>query len=190
MNKKELLENLKNASILERFYKLEPPYPNHECLCLEYKSNKWTVYFLERGKIWDFIEFETEPEACEYFFKEALSSKNNKKTSQINQLEESINQQNSNGSPPNTFQTGFKIDRYGLDLGRFASPLGTPFDMRSLPNECINLPYQAYEIVKPVEVVSGIVAPAFGNRGGGIQYILPKSIKHLIELGFLKVSSP
>ena len=91
------------------------------------------------------------------------------------------------GTPQKTIlEPGARIDRYGLETGKYASPQGTPYNMRSLPRGTDKSPYSAYEVAKPVEVNSGEVAPWFGQPGGGIQFKFNKSIGELLEEGVLK----
>ena len=78
------------------------------------------------------------------------------------------------------------VDRYGYDSGYFVSPKGTPFEMRSLPADAINKPYHTYVVQKPLKVLSGKIAPWFGQPGGGIQYKLSKPIAKLLIKGILK----
>jgi len=51
-------------------------------------------------------------------------------------------------------------------------------------------PYTVYEVVTPIEVEAGYVAPWFGEAGGGVQYRLPSSVADLIEQGVLVRVSP
>jgi len=85
---------------------------------------------------------------------------------------------------------GTRIDRYGGSGGTFASPEGTPFAERSLRSTSIDSPYNVYEVVKPITVRGGIVAPAFGYGGGGIQYEFGSPISDLIDSGVLKRVGP
>ena len=81
---------------------------------------------------------------------------------------------------------GKEIDRFGRPSGTFASPAGTSFEARSLPDSAKLLPLNKYRIIKSVEVDSGKAAPWFSQPGGGIQYELPESIEDLITFGFLE----
>lgn len=82
---------------------------------------------------------------------------------------------------------GQKIDRYGGgDWLRFFSPKGTPDFTRALPPGTSGQPLKTFEVTKPFPVKSGQVAPAFGQMGGGIQYVAPVKLKTLIERGFLR----
>jgi len=67
-------------------------------------------------------------------------------------------------------QVGTLLDRYGLGTGTFAAPAGTPFEMRSLPLEALQSPYNIYQVVQPFNANAGPTAPAFGQLGQGIQY--------------------
>lgn len=86
-----------------------------------------------------------------------------------------------------TLDVGALIDRYGGPGGDFTAPKGTPYKMRSLPYYKNQNVYHVYRVIKPIEnVEAGRIAPAFGERGGGIQYRLPTNIKELIENGYLE----
>jgi len=87
-----------------------------------------------------------------------------------------------------TLKPGASIDRYGSRHGTFASPEGTPFGQRSLPEASRSKSYEAYEVLKPIPGVNmGPARPWFGQPGLGVQYELPKSVEQLIEDGFLGV---
>ena len=85
-------------------------------------------------------------------------------------------------------ETGTRIDRYGREGGTFVSPEGTPEAMRALPPGATTRPYNIYEVVNPIEVRAGTVAPWFGQLGLGTQYELPDSVGNLIENGYLKLA--
>jgi hypothetical protein len=81
---------------------------------------------------------------------------------------------------------GTVIDRYGAPSGKFAAPAGTPFEMRSLPQEyLVTKTLHVYQVAKPITVMSGISAPWFGQMGGGVQYMFKKSIEKLLKSGVL-----
>lgn len=74
------------------------------------------------------------------------------------------------------------IDRYGAPNGSFVAPAGTLYEMRSLPYFENPYAYHEYRVIEPIENVKmGEIAPAFDQPGGGIQYLLPASIKDLLE---------
>ncbi|PLR77051.1 hypothetical protein CU633_12615 [Bacillus sp. V3-13] len=85
-----------------------------------------------------------------------------------------------------TLEPGTRIDRYGYEGGTFVSPVGTPYEMRALAPGTNQKPYNVYEVVKPVNVQSGRIAPWFDEPGLGIQHEFNKSIKELIEEGTLR----
>ena len=89
-----------------------------------------------------------------------------------------------------TLHPGKRIDRYGGSSGQFVSPEGTPFGMRSLPPGSETRPYNIYEVVKPIEVKAGEIAPWFNQPGGGTQYMFNKSIEELIKTGILRKVAP
>ncbi|MDD2029994.1 TNT domain-containing protein [Pseudomonas sp. 39167] len=95
------------------------------------------------------------------------------------------------GSPvKNTLPVGTKLDRYGGPEGSFLSPLGVPFDQRSLAPGSRAGEYYQYEVLKPMPVVQGEIAPAFGQPGGGTQ-ILPDlseryNVDRLVKEGYLR----
>lgn len=78
------------------------------------------------------------------------------------------------------------IDRYGYDGGTFVSPKGIPYTERSLPLGTDKKPYTVFEVVKPIEVQAGKIAPWFGEKGGGIQYEFSQKISELLEQGILR----
>ena len=91
------------------------------------------------------------------------------------------------GEPTSTtLQPGTVIDRYGGATGRYASPVGTPFEARSLPPEAIQRPLSKYEVIKPIDgVKTGPCAPYYGQPGLGTQYQLPRPIQWYVDSGYL-----
>lgn len=86
-----------------------------------------------------------------------------------------------------TLNKGTIIDRYGPSKGRYTSPDGTPYIERSLPYQENPVAYHRYEVIKPINGVSmAKIAPAFGQDGGGTQYLLPKTVRWLLKNGFLR----
>jgi Tuberculosis necrotizing toxin len=82
-------------------------------------------------------------------------------------------------------QKGAQIDRYGSPNGTYASPTGTPLELRSLPPSNSGV-LNSFEVLKPFPVQSSTIAPWYNQPGGGIQYKLPKNINWLLENGFIK----
>lgn len=103
---------------------------------------------------------------------------------------------------PAVLQPGQQIDRFGPGFGRFASPTDTPFPERGLPPDNLydmrdpsqpgvnpNGPapsYHRYEVIKPIPVWEGPIAPAMGQPGGGVQYYTPRAIIDLVNAGYLR----
>lgn len=86
-----------------------------------------------------------------------------------------------------TLQPGTVLDRFGGDGGRFLSPAGTPFESRALSPDSLGAPYRAYEVMRPLPVQSGGIAPAFGMPGGGTQYFTGgSSVRDLVNGGYLR----
>jgi hypothetical protein len=46
--------------------------------------------------------------------------------------------------------------------------------------------YHVYSVTKPLVVLAGPIAPWFGQPGAGVQYMLYKNVKTLIEEGYLQ----
>jgi hypothetical protein len=91
------------------------------------------------------------------------------------------------GSPSMfTLQPGTVVDRYGFETGYFVSPQGTPYVNRSLSPGSSIKPFYTYEILKPIDVKAGVVAPWFDQPGGGMQYEFFEAIEDLIRWGFLR----
>jgi len=85
-----------------------------------------------------------------------------------------------------TLQPGVRVDRFGAETGRFVSPAGTPLHQRSLPAGSHTRPFHVYEVVRPVDVQAGRVAPWFGQSGGGTQFQFNQSIGDLVNSGVLR----
>ena len=92
------------------------------------------------------------------------------------------------GSMKTELPSGTIIDRYGLGLGSFVAPEGTPIAARRLsPTTTALFPEpSAYRVVVPIEVDTGLSAPFFGQPGFGIQHKLPDSIDNLLDFGIIE----
>ncbi|OLP67053.1 Ribonuclease YqcG [Bacillus pumilus] len=89
-----------------------------------------------------------------------------------------------------TLKPGFKIDRYGFDTGVFVSPQGIPYEKRAVAPGTDQRPYSVFEVVAPLDVEGGEIAPWFDEVGGGMQYVLPDSVENLLEAGILRRIKP
>ncbi|WP_030226448.1 glycohydrolase toxin TNT-related protein [Actinoalloteichus caeruleus] len=98
------------------------------------------------------------------------------------------------GEPPLTLfrerrllmlQAGTEIDRFGEPDGNVSYSAGTPYEQRSLPPQWVNRSYRAYRLLRPLQVLTGVAVPWFEQPGGGLVYILPRSITDLVDDGAL-----
>jgi hypothetical protein len=79
-----------------------------------------------------------------------------------------------------TLEVGTRIDRYGDSKGFFVSPQGTLYEARALSPISEFSPYNVYEVIEPITVKAGNIAPWFDEVGGGVQYKFDATIKELI----------
>ena len=89
-----------------------------------------------------------------------------------------------------TMHVGTRLDRYGSADGSFMSPAGTPLEQRAMAPGSAAEPLHTYEVTKPLPVIQGEVAPAFGQAGGGTQ-MLPNlservNVDWLVRNGYLR----
>ncbi|KAK7429153.1 hypothetical protein QQZ08_004368 [Neonectria magnoliae] len=94
-------------------------------------------------------------------------------------------------------QTGTFVDRFGSEYGSFVSAAAAPYSQRALPPSNLDTnpsspdfpySYHVYQVIKPLDVVGGPIAPWFGQPGLGAQFYTGEvgNIMALIEKGFLK----
>jgi hypothetical protein len=74
----------------------------------------------------------------------------------------------------------------GSKFSQFFSPAGTPAAARALPADTAGQALRTFEVLKPLSVEAGTVAPAFGQLGMGTQYRSGMALGDLIEQGFLR----
>ncbi|WP_353949244.1 hypothetical protein ABNN70_06925 [Sporolactobacillus sp. Y61] len=73
MKKNELQQLLTTANIPVDLYKLNGGLPNEAfCLNNNKENNVWEVYYSERGLKSQLKKFNSEDEACDYFYKTML----------------------------------------------------------------------------------------------------------------------
>ncbi|MGE2713288.1 glycohydrolase toxin TNT-related protein [Mycolicibacterium litorale] len=87
---------------------------------------------------------------------------------------------------PAVLNPGEMFDRFGPGFGQFGSPVGTAFPDRALPPHSLEAGYHRYEVVRPVPMWQGPIAPAMGQPGGGVQYYFTHSIVDLVNAGYLR----
>jgi hypothetical protein len=78
---------------------------------------------------------------------------------------------------------GQRVDRFGSEFGGYLSPEGTPYGARGIPPQSLDSTskprscnYARYEVLQTIPVYSGPIAPALGQPGFGLQYVLDASI--------------
>ncbi|HEU4842463.1 MAG TPA: TNT domain-containing protein, partial [Ilumatobacteraceae bacterium] len=78
---------------------------------------------------------------------------------------------------------GQRIDRFGSEFGGYLSPEGTPYEARGIPPQSLDSTtapatcnYSRYKVLQTIPVYSGPIAPALGQPGFGLQYVLDASI--------------
>ncbi len=92
---------------------------------------------------------------------------------------------------PVVLQPGRVIDRFGGPNGKFTSPPGVPYPERALPPTNLDgSSYHQYEVIRPLPVWEGGIAPQMGEPGLGVQHFLPVSVSALIEGGYLREIPP
>lgn len=67
MKKQDLKNLLTKEKISKSIYSLDGGLPN-EKLCLDFKDNKWIVYYSERGLRTGVVTFILEDDACDYLY--------------------------------------------------------------------------------------------------------------------------
>ncbi|EPQ57635.1 hypothetical protein GLOTRDRAFT_137901 [Gloeophyllum trabeum ATCC 11539] len=91
-----------------------------------------------------------------------------------------------------TLPVGLLVDRFGAETGRYLAPFGTPFAQRALYPAAMNTAdpaypygYHLYNVTKEFVVLTGPIAPWFGQPGQGTQYETNASVAALVSGGYL-----
>ncbi|MEY7972403.1 TNT domain-containing protein [Saccharomonospora xinjiangensis] len=84
-----------------------------------------------------------------------------------------------------TLPAGSVVDRYGGDAGNLVHPQGTPFAQTSLTFERES-DRRRYRVTRPIGVLSGVLRPWGTLPGGGVGYLLPRSVGQHVESGALE----
>jgi len=110
-----------------------------------------------------------------------------------------------NGQPIHaamTLRSGFRVDRFGSEFGAFLAPVGSQYAQRALPPQSLDnastpagCNYNLYKVARDFQVDGGPIAPAFGQPGRGLQFMLDGAlvpgaparlnVRWLIDNGFL-----
>ena len=84
---------------------------------------------------------------------------------------------------PATLIEGQLVDRFGGEGGTYLSPQGTPYAARGIPPESLSpfpggepCNYYRYRVLKAFSVNAGPIAPALGQPGFGLQYVLSSTL--------------
>lgn len=96
-----------------------------------------------------------------------------------NGFKESPEELEKNGS--HTLTKGTIIVRYGSERGSFVTDPGTSYSDLSLPYDKNSVEYHEYMVNSDIACTKGTVAPAFGKKGGGVQYMTNESIGELVK---------
>jgi hypothetical protein len=81
-----------------------------------------------------------------------------------------------------TLAPGERLDRYGSPYGGFLAPADTAYSARSIPPSSLDdspgftCNYHTYRVLKAFRAEAGPIAPAFGQPGLGLQYLLLSSL--------------
>ena len=87
-----------------------------------------------------------------------------------------------------TLPKGTLLQRTGGTNGRYVAPAGTPKEMLSLPYNTAQEYTSYYQVLKPINVLSGTALPWFGQIGGGTQYyLLDGNVQFLIDTRYITV---
>lgn len=84
---------------------------------------------------------------------------------------------------------GTILDRLGKDTGRFLGQPGASISARGMAKGAEAMEYTQYRVLKEIEMRVGAAAPVsdFGAKGGTTQYLSPRSIRQLVDDGYLEV---
>ena len=85
-----------------------------------------------------------------------------------------------------TLEPGTIMTRIGNeDGGYYFSPRETSLLERSLPPFKTSGEIKSYEVIRPLPVESGLIAPTFGEPGGGTQWITEHDVTWLNDNGYI-----
>jgi hypothetical protein len=83
-------------------------------------------------------------------------------------------------------EAGTELDRFGSKYGVFFGKKGEAFSHRSMRPLDGPINYTVYVVVERLPMIVGEIAPAFGQPGGGTQFIASRPVIDLINGGFIK----
>jgi hypothetical protein len=85
-----------------------------------------------------------------------------------------------------TLPPGTELDRYGDPSGNTLYTAGTEFPYRSHPAERAEAEYHVYRLRYAVRALTGTAVPWFDQPGGGVAFLLERSVAELLEEGVLE----
>ena len=73
MTIKELNDYLSNSRVPTSEYAINPVgFPDEKLCIVELEDGTWQVFFSERGRKFDVMDFNSEADACDYFARELV----------------------------------------------------------------------------------------------------------------------
>lgn len=76
---------------------------------------------------------------------------------------------------------------YSIGKDRYFAKEGESFQHRSLPRNTDLSQYHRFVVKKPVHVELAIIAPWFGEPGGGVQYKIPDEVYNAFDEYFQEI---
>ncbi|GLY92147.1 TNT domain-containing protein [Actinoallomurus iriomotensis] len=198
MNRAELQDALRTAQVPDDLYALPGLRDAHPALESYYRldghAGGFVVSIFERGGVRPGPRFATEDEACQWLYGELVFQEPRPRTladGEEQEARERVQATLANvtalvrhaaraanaTTTPYMLDTGLVVDQFGQESGTYLYPDGMPFPQRSLPPSVLatsdpRFPnnYHRYQVAQPFRVRAGIVAPAFEQPGGGVQF--------------------
>ncbi|KAL0946408.1 hypothetical protein HGRIS_012633 [Hohenbuehelia grisea] len=94
-----------------------------------------------------------------------------------------------------TLTVGMALDRFGSEFGQYLADAGAPYAARAIPPSNLNTykgstehpnNYYKYVVEKEFSAEAGPVAPWFGQKGMGMQYLVGAQVGQLVTKGYLR----
>jgi hypothetical protein len=224
MDRVELQESLRLAGVPDSLYALpgirEPAPALESYFFLGARTGGYVIGIFERGTERIGYRSWAEDEACRRFYDElvftpparpeltadeerAAGERTREIVKEVTATARGAMPRLGTSSMPYLLGEGALVDQFGQESGTYLYPDGTPLPERSLPPSVLTTTdpkfpnnYHRYEVARPFRVRAGLVAPAFEQPGGGVQFkaeptFLPEapallSILWLLRTGYLR----
>ncbi|RJQ69482.1 DUF4237 domain-containing protein [Pseudonocardiaceae bacterium YIM PH 21723] len=85
---------------------------------------------------------------------------------------------------------GAHLDHFGDDTAKSVFAADTPLAQRALPPGTTDQPYHRYQVLRQFRVVHGVPVKTDTGPGGGFAYVLPNTIRSLIDGGWIREIQP